>query len=101
MLFLRRNKRNSDVMAVCYDITRNKIFDVKWKSYAPVWDSKLLYGGLLLYSLYRGSFCAAWWATLRISSPPRIHTVCALHQEGEVGVGREKYHNSKLHELKG
>jgi hypothetical protein len=36
MFLLRRNKCNSDVTAVCYvcyDITRNKIFDVKWKPY--------------------------------------------------------------------
>ncbi len=34
MFLLRHNNRNSDVMAVryvCYDITRNNIFDVKWK----------------------------------------------------------------------
>jgi hypothetical protein len=36
MFLLRRNNRNSDVIAicyVCYDITRKKIFDVKRKPY--------------------------------------------------------------------
>jgi hypothetical protein len=34
MLLLRRNKRNYDVIAicyVCYDIKRKYFFDVKWK----------------------------------------------------------------------
>jgi hypothetical protein len=37
MFLLRCYKRNSNVMTVCYvcyDITRNKIFDLKWKPYA-------------------------------------------------------------------